>query len=56
MLTIAHATPADAAPILALQRFAYEAEARLYDEGQGNLLVAHATANHLVVRPGGGKA
>ena len=32
MLTIALATPADAAPILALQRRAYAAEARLYDD------------------------
>lgn len=32
MLTIALATSADAAPILALQRRAYAAEARLYDD------------------------
>ena len=32
MLNIALATPADAAPILALQRRAYAAEARLYDD------------------------
>ena len=32
MLTIALATTADAAPLLALQRRAYEAEARLYDD------------------------
>ena len=31
-LDISRATPADAAPILALQRLAYEAEARLYDD------------------------
>lgn len=30
------------------------AEARLYDEGQGNLLVAHATANHGVLSPENG--